>query len=159
VDVRPPRKKANRFNTVFDRGNERVRGLWERNGLNCTQIRVSGRKVRLRLEHAETVPQAIEGMQALKKQRREGTLKAPRQKAPVPEGAHGVENGAHVVGGPESPLKDAIAGYKKDRDVAENEDPKTAKREDSGLRKWEEKFGKRPINLTPQRLFEGFPLC
>ncbi len=142
MDVKPPRKKANRYNRVFDRGGERVRGLWERNGLFYTQIRISGRKVRLRIEHAETVPQAIEGMQALKKQRREGILKAPRRKAPpVPEGAQGVEGGAQVVGGPESPLKDAIAGYKKDRDLVEHKDFKTAKREDSGLKKWGEKFG------------------
>jgi hypothetical protein len=147
VDVRPPRKKANRYNRVFDRGSERVRGLWERNGLYYTQIRVSGREVRLRLEHAETVPQAMEALQALKKQRREGTLRAPRRQAPpVPEGAPGVEGGAQAVGGLESPLNDAIAGYRKDRDLVENKDPKTAKRQDSGLKKWGEKFGTFPIS-------------
>jgi integrase len=147
VDVRPPRKKANRYNRVFDRGGERVRGLWERNGLYYTQIRISGRKVRLRLEHAETVPQAMEAMQALKKQRRAGTLKAPRRKvSPMPEGAQGVEGGAQAVGGPESPLKDAVAGYKRNRDAVESKDKKTGTREDSGLNKWVEKFGVLPID-------------
>jgi hypothetical protein len=147
VDVRPPRKKANRFNRVFDRGGERVRGLWERNGLYYTQIRISGRKVRLRLEHAETVPQAMEAMQALKKQRREGNLKAPQRKTPLGlEGAQGVDGGAQAVGGPESLLEDAIAGYQKDRDWVENKDSKTAKREDSGLNKWVVKFGVLPID-------------
>jgi len=65
VDVKPPRKQSNKFNRVFNRDAERVRGLWERNGIYYAQIRVSGRKVRLRLEHATTVPQALEEMQAL----------------------------------------------------------------------------------------------
>ena len=132
---------------MFERGGERVRGLWERNGLYYTQIRVSGRKVRLRLEHAETVPQAIEVMQALRKQRREGTLKAPRRKAPpATEGTQGAEGGAQFVGRPDSPLKDAVARYKSGRDTVQSKDEKTAKRENSGLKKWVEKFGDLPIN-------------
>lgn len=157
VDVKPPRKKANRFNRVFGRGGERVRGLWERNGLFYTQIRISGRKVRLRIEHAETVPQAVEGMQALKKQRREGILKAPRRKAPpVSEGAQGVENEAQVVGGPESPLKDAITSYMHDRDVLRTKDQKTAKRENSGLKKWKEKFGDFSLNQIDSGTLEDY---
>ena len=77
-----------------------MRGLWGRNGLYYTQIRVNSRKGRLRLEHAETLPQAIEAMQALKKQRRVGTLQAPRRKAsPAQSEAQGGGSGAPAIGG------------------------------------------------------------
>jgi hypothetical protein len=144
-DAKPPRKKPNRFNRVFDRGGERVRGLWERNGQFYAQIRVGGRKVRLRLEHAQTVPQVLGEMQALKRQRRAGTLQAPgRRPAPTADGAQAGEKGAQG-GGPDSPLRTAIAAYQKDRDALEGKDKKTANREDSGLKKWAEKFGDLPV--------------
>ena len=77
-----------------------MRGLWGRNGLYYTQIRVNSRKGRLRLEHAETLPQAIEAMQALKKQRRVGTLQVPRRKvSPAQSEAQGGGSGAQAIGG------------------------------------------------------------
>ena len=111
MDVKPPRKKPNRFNRVFVRSGERVRGLRERNGAFYAQIRAGGRKVRLRLEHAETVPQAIEEMQVLKRKRRQGTLEAPRRKAaPTTNGAQPAENGAQR-GGPSLSDYMRLLGY------------------------------------------------
>ncbi len=92
-------------------------------------------------------------MQALKKQRRDGTLQAPRRESsPAADGAQPAENGAQPnekgarTGGPDASLKTAIAGYQKDRDALEEKDEKTRKREDSGLKKWAEKFGDLPID-------------
>jgi len=91
ADAKRPRKRANQFNRVSGRGGKGLRGLRERNGDSYAQMRVSGRQARLRLEHAQTVPQAVEPMQVLKRQKRDGTLKVPRWKTPHtnPDGAQG----------------------------------------------------------------------
>jgi hypothetical protein len=62
---------------VFNRKNERVRGLWERNGVFYAQLKVGGASHRFRVENANTVPDAVTGMQSLKKQAKDGTLKPP----------------------------------------------------------------------------------
>ena len=74
-------------------------------------------------------------------------MKAPRRKAPLaPEGAEGDEGGAQAVGGPDSLLKDAVAGYKRNRDAVQSKDKKAGTREESGLNKWVEKLGVLPID-------------
>lgn len=69
------------FKQVFDSRGQRVRGLWSRNGLYYAQLRVGdGRSpMRMQLHGAATVPQAVESMQALKKQRRDGLLSVDRR--------------------------------------------------------------------------------
>jgi len=54
------------------------------------QVRVGSHKTRVRLEHAETVPQAVTELQALKTRRRTGKLTMP-QNAPAHNGAQGGE--------------------------------------------------------------------
>jgi hypothetical protein len=74
---KPARRRPNAWNKVFDRRKQRVRGLWERNGVYYAQLRIRGKPIRFKLDHTTTVPQAVEEMQALKKARREGKLSSP----------------------------------------------------------------------------------
>ncbi len=76
-----------------------------------THARVGSHKTRVRLEHAETVPQAVTELQALKTRRRTGKLTMP-QNAPAHNGAQREENKS-----PAAPLKEAIAGYHRDRPI------------------------------------------
>jgi len=68
------KRKANAFEQVFDNRNRRVRGLWRRNSTYYAQIRlIPGQPAtRIQLHDANTVPQAITAMQALKKKRQDG---------------------------------------------------------------------------------------
>jgi hypothetical protein len=65
---KPARRRPNAWNKVFDRRKKRVRGLWERNGVYYAQLRIRGKPIRFKLDHTTTVPQAVEEMQALKRQ-------------------------------------------------------------------------------------------
>src|SRR5437660_8636033 len=158
VDKEPPRKQRNKFARVYDRDGRRVRGLWVRNSVYYAQVRVGGHKTRVRLDHADTVPQAIIELQALKKRRRAGKLTLP-QKLPVQKGAHyGEQEGEHKIGNPHSPLKDAIAGYQGDRDTLDKKDPDTGRREDSGLKMWVKAFGEHQIGKADAKLFKDYAI-
>jgi hypothetical protein len=67
-----------------------------------------------------------------------------------------VQEGAQQAGGPESPLKDAIAGYQRDRDTLEKKDEDTCKREDSGLKMWLKAFCERPVCKVDAKLFKDY---
>src|SRR5436190_6823384 len=66
----------NQFEKVFDARHRRIRGLWIRNGIYYAQLRLDGtnRASRVPIQGAETVPQAIAGMQGLKHERANGEL-------------------------------------------------------------------------------------
>jgi integrase len=158
VDKSPPRKQKNTFARVYDRDGRRVRGLWVRNGVYYAQVRVGRHKTRVRLEHADTVPQAVTELQALKKRRRAGKLTLP-QKLPVQKGAQNPEQeGEHKVGSHRSPLKDAIAGYQRDRDTLDKKDPDTGRREDSGLKLWVKAFGEHQIGKADAKLLKDYAI-
>jgi integrase len=76
TDSAKRRSDPNTFCKVFDSRNRRVRGLWIRNGTYYAQMRTDGQPnaTRVKLHDAETVPQAIEAMQVLKRRRRDGDL-------------------------------------------------------------------------------------
>ena len=62
--------KQNRREQVLDAKQERVRGLWLRNGVSYAQLDANdGNQYRDRLEHAATIPQAVLARQALKLKR------------------------------------------------------------------------------------------
>ena len=140
-----PRRKTNTWNQVFDERKWRARGLWERNGIFYAQINVNRDPIRFKLEHASTVPQAVTAQQVLKAQQRAGTLKRPAD-APVPEQ---VEAGTKT-------LDDAIQFYKEDRGALKDKDPKTFKRENSGLTKLSEFGGKRGLNTIDDQFRFAF---
>jgi hypothetical protein len=57
----------------------RVRSFWKRKGAYYAQLNASGKsqQYKYRLDHAQTVPQAITAMQVLKARQQEGTLLPP----------------------------------------------------------------------------------
>jgi integrase len=69
--------KKNKFHKVFDSRNRRVRGLWIRNGNYYAQLVTvdgSNRATKVKLQGAQTVPQAIAAMQEKKSARSKGEL-------------------------------------------------------------------------------------
>ena len=142
--VKRPRRKANAWNKVYNERKQRVRGLWERNGGYAAQIRIRGGEtpVRWPLEHASTVPQAIEAMQALKKLRREGKLEVPGKIVGEPKAS---QSGQHT-------LKEAINAYKTERDTLDAKDVKTCERENSGLNFWTKKFGTKLLESVDDQM-------
>lgn len=75
------------FVKVCDSRNREVRGLWKRNSLYYARLRVAGHRsaVRVPLHGAETVPQAVMAMQALKVKKLAGTLPQIRQASTLRE--------------------------------------------------------------------------
>src|ERR1035437_11128321 len=72
---------------VLNANGERVRGLWTRFGVYYAQLNANdGKQYRYRLEHADTVPQAVLAQQALKMKQRAGTLLPPSQVEEEKEG-------------------------------------------------------------------------
>jgi hypothetical protein len=118
------------LNQVFDERKRRARGLWEHNVIFYTQIDVNRDPIRLKLEHATTVPQEVTAQQVLKAQHRSGTLKRPAD-ASVPEQ---VEAGTKT-------LDDGIQFHKGSRGALKDKDPATCERENSGLTKLSELGG------------------
>src|SRR6266566_7187648 len=78
--TKPAGRRPNAWNRVFNDRKQHVRGLWERNALYYAQLKIDGRPIRFKLDHATTVPQAVEEMQALKQQRREKKTEATKQR-------------------------------------------------------------------------------
>jgi len=75
----PGRRQKKEWEKVQDEKGRPAGGLWQRKGVFCAQLRPSGKthQYKYRLEHAQTVPQAITAMQVLKDSQKKGTLLAP----------------------------------------------------------------------------------
>lgn len=137
VNFRP---KTEAFKKVFDDKKKRARGLWERKGSYYAQLDANnGKQYKYPLHGATTVPQANNEAQVLKKLQREGKL------APPTELRLG-KSDDQIEGTDGHLLKEAIAEYKKHRKEIKSSDEKTWAREDSGLARWEEKFGDMPLS-------------
>ena len=54
-------------NQVFDDSGRRIRGIWFRSGTYYAQLRIRGQFKQIPLQSLETIPQAVEAKQALKK--------------------------------------------------------------------------------------------
>ena len=68
------------YQKMFNANGERVRGLWTRFGVYYAQLDANdGKQYRYRLEHADTVPQAVLAQQALKMKQKAGTLLPPSE--------------------------------------------------------------------------------
>jgi integrase len=148
----------NAFNKVFDGRNRRVRGLWERNGVYYAQVRAQRWRGRVALEHAKTVAQAGEEWQALKTKIREGKF-IPLQRPA--KGAQNQANGALTDGStprgsPASPIDDAVAGYKHDRDRLKLKGLKTRRHENGSFNAWSKYAGKRPLSDIDGTLLKDF---
>jgi hypothetical protein len=110
-----------------------------RGGVFYAQLCPSGQtqQYKYRLEHAQTVPQAITAMQVLKDSQQKGTLLPPTfQKKQYTE--ENQEKNGHTIG-------EAIADYREHRDLLELFDPLTRVRQNNSLNKWDKKFGKLPL--------------
>ena len=129
-----------KYNAVCNRRKERVRGLWERNGVFYAQVKVRGWIGRVPLHNCETVPDAQAARQALKAEIKAGTWKTPKERGQDLQkvGTEVGMGGAHGEAYPEEKrvLHMAIQRYKQSRDLLGKKDPKTGKREDSGLKQW-----------------------
>jgi hypothetical protein len=80
-----------RYNPVFNHRNERVRGLWERNGVLYAQVKVRSWTGRVPLHNSKTVSDAQAARQALKAEIKPGTTRnlAGTWKTPVERGREG----------------------------------------------------------------------
>jgi hypothetical protein len=67
---------ALKYSPVFDRRNERVRGLWQRNGVYYAQVKVRGWTGQVPL-HGGTVADALAARQVLKTEIKAGTFLTP----------------------------------------------------------------------------------
>jgi hypothetical protein len=65
-----------KYNPVFDRRNEQVRGLWQRNGVYYAQVKVRGWTGQVPL-HGGTVADAVAARQVLKTEIKSGTFYTP----------------------------------------------------------------------------------
>ena len=113
------------YQMVLNANGERVRGLWTRFGVYYARLDANnGRQYRYRLEHADTVPQAVLAKQALKLKQRAGRLLPPRvmeeKEEGIKEGAkEGTIEGAAEVTPKDRSLWAVIQKYQKDRDTVE----------------------------------------
>ena len=142
-----PQRNDQIYQKVLNANGERVRGLWTRFGVYYAQLNANdGKQYRYRLEHADTVPQAVLAQQALKMKQRAGTLLPPSQVEEEKEGTSTDPKEGTTDTPPESrSLSPVIERYQKDRDTLEKKSPGTARREDSGLKLWSKKYGKRDM--------------
>ena len=67
-------KTPGSFNKVFDGRGRRVRGLWERNGNYYAQVQAQDWVGRVHLKQADTLAQAVAGLQGLKTEIRAGEI-------------------------------------------------------------------------------------
>jgi integrase len=129
-----------KYNAVINRRHERVRGLWERNGVFYAQVKVRGWTGRVPLHNSKTVSDAQAARQALKAEIKAGTWKTPMERGPDDQKV-GTEVGTGGANGEAANeenrvLSVAIERYQQSRDLLGKKDPKTGKREDSGLKRW-----------------------
>ena len=123
---------SRKYNPVFNRRNERVRGLWERNGVFYAQIKVRGWTGQVPL-HGETVADAVAARQVLKSEIKNGNFLTPdeRRRKEEKEKAEKVSTEVST-----KTLTDAVKNYQTERNTLAKKDKKTWNREDSGLKKW-----------------------
>ena len=123
---------ALKYNPVFNRRNERVRGLWQRNGVFYAQVKTRGWTGQVPL-HGETVAEAVAARQVLKAEISSGKFLTPpeRKQKEEEEKAEKVSTEVSI-----RTLADAVPRYQGERNTLGKKDPKTWKREDSGLKKW-----------------------
>ena len=76
-----PTVRANVFNPVFDRDGRRVRGLWIRNGVYPSQLRLPGQVKQVPLHDATSVPRSVREQQVLKSKVARGEFPAPLETA------------------------------------------------------------------------------
>jgi integrase len=117
------------FQRVYDNRNRRVRGLWQRNGTFYAQMRVPGHQspVKLPLQDAPTVPQAVTAMQVLKARKQGGALVVQKSK--------GIPTFAELSG-----------EYLREMRALKSKKDGTIKREASGISKLQDFLGGRPAN-------------
>lgn len=107
-----------------------------RNGTFYAQLRADGQPTKVKLEHAETVPQAVEELQHLKKKRRAGELVVVKQRT-VPT------------------FRRAAADYMAELRSLAAKHADTIKRESSGADKLAEFMGDVPVNkITGKHAFD-----
>ena len=146
-----------KYNAVINRRHECVRGLWERTGVFYAQVKVRGWTGRVPLHNPKTVSDAQAARQALKAEIKAGTWKTPMERGPDDQKA-GTEVGTGGANGEAANeekrvLSVAIERYQQSRDLLDIKDPKTGKREDSGLKRWK-------MNSRPSRFkVTTFPSC
>src|ERR1039458_9932584 len=136
---------AFKYNPVFNRRNERVRGLWQRNGIYYAQVKVRGWTGQVAL-HGATVADAIAARQVLKAEIKSGRFLTPaelRQKQER-EKAERVSTEVSTEVSTRT-LRDAVTSYQAERNTLAKKDPKTNKREDTGLKRWLEWKPELPI--------------
>jgi hypothetical protein len=73
-----------KYNPVFNRRNERMRGLWERNAVFYAQVNVRGWIGRVPLHEAKTLPEAPAARQVLKAEIKAGKWKTPAGRGRFP---------------------------------------------------------------------------
>ena len=151
---RLPRRKADKFNKVFNDNKKRMRSLWERKGVFYAQLDANnGKQYKYPLHEATTVPQAVTEMQALKKLQREGKL--------YPPGITQVmvaKEGTKECTGELKSIKEAIERYQSDRNTLQKKDPATCAREDSSLKKWVLGFGERPLSSVDAKMYKDYAI-
>ena len=123
---------ALKYNPVFNRRNERVRGLWQRNGVYYAQVKVRGWTGQVSL-HGATVAEAVAARQVLKAEIKSGTFLTPAELKEKEEKEKAGKVSTEVS---TRTITDAVKNYKDERNTLGKKDPKTGKREDSGLKKW-----------------------
>jgi integrase len=150
---RLPRRKAGKFNKVFNEDKEPVRSLWERKGVYYAQLDANnGKQYKYPLKHAATVPQAVTEMQVLKKRQRDGDLLPPS----VTADELGKEGKEYAPDG--HTIKEAIEKYQTERDDLATKDSATCDREDSGLKKWVLGFGDQLIISVDGNMYKDYAL-
>lgn len=90
-------------------------------------------------------------MQALKQQAKEGKLEAPGAKEEVGQKVEHKAGEKTVY-----TLSKTISEYRRHRDALGAKDPKTVKREYSGLNFWEDKYGKEELGKVNDALLKEF---
>jgi integrase len=132
---------AFKYNPVFNRRNERVRGLWQRNGIYYAQVKVRGWTGQVPL-HGATVADAVTARQVLKAEIRSGRFLTPSELRQKEEREKAEKVSTEVS---TRTLRDAVTRYQAERNTLAKKDPKTSKREDTGLKRWLEWKPELPI--------------
>lgn len=102
-------------------------------------------------KHRSTIADAVTKMQALSNRQKKEKLEAPGAKEEV-----GQKVGHQAGEKPVYALSEAISEYRRHRDPLGAKDPKTVKRENSGLNFWEDKYGKEELGKVNDALLKEF---
>ena len=110
---------ALKHNPAFNRRNERVRGLWERNGVYYAQVKVRGWTGNVRL-HAETVADAVAARQVVKTEIKSGKFLTPPELKQREEKEKAEKVSTEVS---TRTLTNAVTKYQAERDTLGKQDP------------------------------------